>query len=131
MVPPRASVWSSIGTRTDQIIKRFLGYLTFSHRVPNLPAPRHRNLQTEILVQEEDNGTAPAPIPTPSPSTVPMTRTTADGRLIVEVGELGLVEIPRQQVVLNEDGCGALGCVEENTRVRRGCETARGMLVCV
>lgn len=82
-------------------------------------------------MQEDDDVTTPTPIPTPSLSTVPVTRMTVDGRLIVEVGELGLISIPSQSVSLNEDGCGALGCVEENTRVSVGCETADGVVVCV
>ena len=116
---------------TQQFINRCLGFPTCSHRVSNLSTQRPLKTQTEIMVQEDDDGTTPTPTPTPSPSTVPVTRTTDDGRLIVEVGELGLIEIPSQSVTLNEDGCGALGCVEENTRVSRGYETARWVVSCV
>lgn len=81
-------------------------------------------------MQGDDDGTTPNPTPAPSSSTtVPTTRTTADGRLIVEAGELGWVEVPPQDVTLSETGCGAIGCVEENTRVSRGGGMKRGVVV--
>lgn len=81
------------------------------------------------MVQEDDDVTTPSPgtpspVPSPNPtatpssSSVPTTQTTEDGRLIVEAGELGWVDVLEQDSDLSEDGCGAIGCVEEKTRVR-------------
>lgn len=116
-------VWSTSGLRDRRN--------SHCHGVPTLPTACLLEIQTEIIVQGDDDGTTPSPTPTPSPSTVPTTRVTEDGQLIVEVGELGWVEIPAQSVDLSETGCGAIGCLEEYTRVSRGCDTKRGVVVCV
>lgn len=68
--------------------------------------------------------------PSPTPTDVPVTRTTSDGRLIVEAGEVGWVVVSSRYSQLfdtrlaADGGCDPTGCVQEYTRVRalaRGC----------
>lgn len=57
-------------------------------------------------------------------SNIPVTRTTDDGRLIVEAGELGWLSLAsgsfdmQDRRSASEDGCDPMGCIREYTRVR-------------